>query len=86
MLCYNMIANIINKQGNFYYSLGKLNYYSNSYYIGEDITPSTLSGLIMYTEKPTTVNPLGWQQSLNQRASVYVEDIKFLDFFKTVLY
>lgn len=67
-----------NKQGNFYYSLGKLNYYSNSYYIGEDITPSTLSGLIMYTEKPTTVNPLGWQQSLNQRASVYVEDIKGL--------
>ncbi len=52
-----------NKQGYFYYSLGELNYVSSS-------------KLEVFLNKPITDNPIDYQASVNQKPTVYVEDIK----------
>jgi len=52
-----------NKQGNFYYSLGELNYVSSS-------------KLEVFVNKPITDNPIDYQASIDKKPTVYIEDVK----------
>ncbi|MBN2695330.1 hypothetical protein JXR93_11780 [bacterium] len=59
-----------NSKGEFYYSFGVLNYSSMK------IENSTRKGVMSFFESPNSKNPVGYQQSVDGKPVVYVEDLK----------